>query len=148
MAAGKYNFKIEQGATLDFEVRYTDSNGDPVDFTDYDHARMQIRSDYGGTQIIYLSSSIGGLPPDYGSPDSPTSDGTGLSLSGSSKTEPITSGKIGVYISAQTSSAFTFNEAKYDLELVSGSNDPTTGQFPVVTRLLEGRVKLKKEITI
>ena len=118
MAAGKYNFTIEQGTTLDFEVQYTDSNGDPVDFSHYDHARMQIRSDYGGTQIIYLSSSIGGLPPDYGSPDSPTSDGTGLSLSGSSRIEPITSGKIGVYISAYSSSAFTFNEAKYDLEIV------------------------------
>ena len=82
MSAGKYNFTIEQGTTLDFEVRYTDSNGDPVDFTDYSHARMQIRSDYGGTQIIYLSSSIEGLPYD--------ADGTGLSLSGSNKETPPT----------------------------------------------------------
>ncbi len=140
MSAGKYNFTIEQGTTLDFEVRYTDSNGDPVDFTDYSHARMQIRSDYGGTQIIYLSSSIEGLPYD--------ADGTGLSLSGSNKETPPTSGAIGVYISAASSSAFTFNEAKYDLEIVSGSDDPATGQFPVVTRLLEGRVKLSKEITV
>ena len=140
MAAGKYNFTIEQGATLDFEVRYTDSNGDPVDFTDYDHARMQIRSDFGGTQIIYLSSSVDFLPYD--------ADGTGLSMKGSDKETPLTSGSIGVFISAASSSAFTFNEAKYDLEIVSGSDDPATGQFPVVTRLLEGRVKLSKEITI
>ena len=41
MAAGKYNFTIEQGATVDFEIAYTDSNGDPIDLTGYD-ARMQL----------------------------------------------------------------------------------------------------------
>jgi hypothetical protein len=31
MAAGKYSFVIEQGATTDFELLYKDSNGNPVD---------------------------------------------------------------------------------------------------------------------
>ena len=46
MASGKYTFIIEQGATTDFEVVWTDSAGDRVDLTNY-QARMQIRSDYG-----------------------------------------------------------------------------------------------------
>jgi hypothetical protein len=87
---------------------------------------MQIRSDYGGTLIANLSSSL-------------DSDGTGLNLSGSNGTTPISSGSIGIFISAASSSAFTFSEAKYDLELVQGST---------VTRLLEGKVKLSKNVTV
>ena len=33
MAAGKYSFIIEQGATTDFEVQYKDSSGSPVDLS-------------------------------------------------------------------------------------------------------------------
>ena len=125
MAAGKYSFVIEQGATTDFEVQYKDSEGTPVDLTTY-HARMQVRSDYGGDMICNLSSSL-------------DADGTGLNLSGSSRTTPLSSGSIGIFISAASSSNFDFSEAKYDLELVQGST---------VVRLLEGKVKLSKNITV
>ena len=127
MSAGKCTFIIEQGATTDFEVKWTDANGSPVDLTYYS-ARMQIRSNYGsgGTLYATLSSTL-------------DSDGTGLNLSGSSGTTPLTSGSIGIFISAASSSNFTFTEAKYDLEMVSGS---------YVTRLLEGKVKLSKEVTV
>jgi len=127
MSAGKYTFIVEQGATTDFEIKWTDANGSPVDLTAYD-ARMQIRSDFGSTGTLFaaLSSTL-------------ESDGSGLNLSGSSGTNPLSSGSIGVFISAATSSAFTFTEARYDLELVSGS---------VVTRLLEGKIKLSKEVTV
>ena len=70
-------------------------------------------------------------------------DGTGLNLSGSSGTNPLTSGSIGIFISAASSSAFTFNEARYDLEMVSGS-----GATQYVTRLIQGKVKLSKEVTV
>ena len=30
MAAGKYSFTIEQGATLNFEIQYKDANGNPL----------------------------------------------------------------------------------------------------------------------
>ena len=129
MAAGNYTFTIEQGATTDFEIQWNDSAGDPVDLTNY-HGRMQIRSDYGGTLICTLTSSAVGIPGD--------SDGTGLNLSGSNSAKIPPSGSIGVVISAASSSAFTFDEARYDLELVSGTT---------VTRLLQGKVKLSKEIT-
>jgi len=127
MAAGKYSFIIEQGATTDFEIVWKDSTGTRINLTNY-HARMQIRSGYGSSSILYasLSSSL-------------DSDGTGLNLSGSNGTNPLSSGSIGIFISAASSSAFDFGEAKYDLEVVSGS---------YVTRLIEGKVKLNREVTV
>src|SRR6056300_512918 len=72
--------------------------------------------------------------------------GTGLNMSGSgglSASKPLSSGSIGVYISHVSSSALTFTEASYDLEIVSGSG----GSCPVVTRLIEGKITLSKEVT-
>ena len=129
MAAGKYSFTIEQGATVDFEIAYKDSNGDPIDLTGY-QARMQLRPGPGSPDLyLTLSSSLG-------------EDGTGLNMSGSGELNPPTSGTIGIYISAATSSLLGFDLASYDLEISSGS-----GNNSVVTRLLEGKIKLSKEIT-
>lgn len=125
MAAGRYSFTIEQGTTLDFNVQYLDSNSTPVDLTDYS-GRMQIRPTLTSNDVIITLSS------------SRADDGTGLNFSGSNGTTPPTSGSIGVFISAASSSAFSFNEAVYDLEIYSGS---------IVTRILEGKVKLSKEVT-
>jgi len=127
MAAGKYSFTIEQGSTFNLEVRYKDSNKNPIDLTGYS-GRMQIKSGYADnnpTLYATLSSSL-------------LSDGTGLNFAGSNGTAPATSGSIGIFISAATSSLFTFDKAFYDLELYSGS---------IVTRLLEGQIKLSKEVT-
>ena len=139
MAAGIFNFTIEQGTTVDFEVQYTDSGSNPIDFTDYDHARMQIRQSHGSSVIIYLSSSAGGL---FAGTNSGTGDDTGLSLKGSNNSKPLTSGSIGIFISANNTANFNFDKAQYDLELVSGSGD-----YPIVHRILQGKIKLSKEIT-
>jgi len=131
MAAGRYSFVIEQGATTDFEIQYTDSSGNPVDLTNYT-GKLQIRSTFAqnnGELFLTLSSSL-------------NPDGTGLNFSGSNGSTPPTSGSIGIFISSVTSSALTFNEAKYDLEIYSGSNNS-----PFTIRLLEGNVKLSKEVT-
>ena len=129
MAAGRYSFVIEQGATTDFEVVYQDSGSNPISLANH-QARMQVRStqDVTGTLILTLSSSLGG-------------DGTGLNLSGSNGLTHIESGSIGVKISAHTSSLLDFTEAFYDLEISSGSS------HPVVTRILEGKVQLSKNVT-
>ena len=129
MSAGKYSFTIEQGATLDFELAYKDSDGNPIDLTGY-QGRLQIRPSAGSeTLYITLSSSL-------------DNDGTGLNFSGSSGLNPPTSGTIGIFISANSSSQLDFGEAVYDLELATGSD------YPVVTRLLEGQIKLSKNVTL
>lgn len=127
MAAGKYSFIIEQGSTLNFEIQYKDSTGTPINLTGYS-GKMQIRSDYADnnpTTYITLSSSL-------------ANDGTGLNFSGSNGTTPVSSGSVAIVISAASSSLFTFDNAKYDLELTNGN---------VVTRILEGNIKLNKEVT-
>lgn len=125
MAAGRYSFVIEQGSTLSLELQYKDQNGNPIDLTNY-NGRMQIRPDVASSTVyITLSSSL-------------QADGTGLNFSGSNGTTPPTSGSIGMYISAASSSALTFDQAVYDLEIYSGS---------YVSRILEGQVKLSKEVT-
>jgi hypothetical protein len=129
MAAGRYNFTIEQGATVDFEIAYKDSNENPIDLTDY-QARMQLRpTRESDTIYITLSSSL-------------ATDGTGLNLSGSDGLNPPTSGTIGIYISANSSSMLNFSRAYYDLEIVTGST------YPVVTRLIEGVVNLSDNVTL
>lgn len=134
MAAGKYNFTIEQGATVDFEIQYKDSNNNPVDLTGYS-GRLMIRSNFANstpapTTYLTLSSSR-------------NADGTGLNFSGSTGTNPPTSGSIGIYIAACSSSALRFTTALYDLEIYSGS-----GACPYTVRLLEGQVNLSKEVTV
>jgi len=127
MAAGTYNFTIEQGTTVDFELQYTDVNNSPINLTGYS-GRMQIKSGFANDKpVTYTSLSSSRYP-----------DGTGLNFNGSSGTKPLSSGSIGIYISAVSSSAYTFAKAKYDLELVSGST---------VTRILEGVISLSKEVT-
>ena len=127
MSAGIYNFTIEQGTTVDFEIQYTDVNDLPINLAGYS-GRMQIKSGFANDRpTTYTSLSSSRYP-----------DGTGLNFSGSSGTKPVASGSIGIYISAVSSSAYTFAKAKYDLELVSGST---------VTRILEGTITLSKEVT-
>jgi hypothetical protein len=129
MSAGRYSFTIEQGATLDFELAYKDSDNNPISLEGY-QGRMQIRPSIGSETIyITLSSSL-------------ADDGTGLNFSGSDGLNPITSGTIGVFISANSSSQLDFTEAVYDLEIATGST------YPIVTRLLEGQVQLSKNITL
>jgi hypothetical protein len=122
MAAGRYSFTIEQGSTVDFSIVYKDSTGNPVDLSYY-NSKLQIRTTYGSIPLLTLSSSL-------------NNDGTGLNMSNAS------SGSIGIYIASCTSSLLNFTEAIYDLDIISGS-----GECPVVTRILEGKVRLSKEVT-
>ncbi len=124
MAAGKYSFIIEQGATTNFQINWTDESGSAIDLTGY-QGRMQIRTSYESSPLLSLSSSL-------------KADGTGINLSGSNGTTPLASGSIAVYISAASSSLLEFGEALYDLEMVKANE---------VTRLLEGKVKLSKNVT-
>lgn len=128
MAAGKYSFVIEQGATVNFEIQYKDANNTPIDLSKYT-GRMQLRPAVESSTVYLTLSSSRDI------------DGTGLNFSGSNGTTPPTSGSIGIYISAYSSSLLTFDTAYYDLEITSGS------AYPYTIRLLEGRIKLSKEVT-
>lgn len=125
MAAGRYSFTIEQGSTIQFEIRYRDGANLPVDLSGYG-ARMHVRNTVEASTILLTLSSS--LQP----------DGTGLNMSGSNGTTPVQSGSIGLYISAATSSNLSFDRAVYDLEIHTGGT---------VYRLLQGDVRLSKEVT-
>ena len=126
MAAGQYNFTIEQGATLKKQFTYKDSTGTVVDLNGYD-ARMQIRSTVGASDTIENLTYTG-------------QDGTriaaGLDILPTTGSEA--SGTIELHIHHASSSLYTFDQAVYDLEIQTGS---------IVTRLLQGRIKLSKEVT-
>ena len=123
MAAGKYNFIIQQGSTFKRLIQYTDSNGEPIDLTDYS-ARMQIRPSV-DSETVYVNLT-----------DTIDADGSGILITPKSGTLEIT-------LSAASSSKLSFNgDAVYDLEIYSGS-----GNSVYVARILEGRVKLSKEVT-
>ena len=125
MAAGKYSFIIEQGATTNFQINWNDESGSSGDLSGY-QARMQIRPNIDSSEVLLsLSSSL-------------SADNTGINLSGSNFITPVQSGSIGIYISAHSSSLLSFGEAFYDLEMVKANE---------VTRLLEGKVKLSKNVT-
>jgi hypothetical protein len=125
MAAGRYSFVLEQGATFNIQLDWKDGDSNPIDLTGY-HARMQLRPTVESSEVILsLSSSL-------------DESGSGIFLSGSTNDLPLVSGSVAIYISANTSENLDFNEAYYDLEMVNGAN---------VTRLIEGKVKLSKNVT-
>jgi hypothetical protein len=135
MAAGKYSFVIERGATTEFEIQYKDASNTLVDLSGYT-ARMQIKDARPGesatTYATLTSSLASGM--DY----EKTVSGSFLSLSGSNLTNPLSSGSIGVYIGYGVTDAFTFSKGVYDIELTSGS---------IRTRLLEGNVTVTQQVT-
>ena len=127
MSAGKYALLIEQGATLKLDLAYKDSNNAAINLSGYS-GKLQIKDNYADsatTTYLTLSSSL-------------NADGTGINFSGSSNSISPVSGTIGIVISAVSSSVLTFDTAYYDLEIMSGS---------IVTRLLQGTVKINKEVT-
>lgn len=123
MAAGTYNFTIEQGTTVDKQITWKDPNGNPINLTGFT-ARMQIRSSVSSPTILHEFTTENG----------------GITLGGAT-------GVIHILASATVTAGWSWpaNPSQvlasgvYDLELVS-----PTG---VVTRLIEGTVTLDPEVT-
>jgi hypothetical protein len=125
MLAGKYSFIIQEGATFNLQINWTGDDGNPIDLENY-HARMQIRPTVDSNDVILeLSSSL-------------SADGSGILLNGIRGDMPYNSGSIGIHIAANTTETLKFSEASYDLEMVTDD---------VVIRLLEGKVRLSKNVT-
>ena len=120
MAAGSYNFEIEQG--VDFSKTFTLKNaaGVAINIAGYTF-RMMARNDYGDvTPIISLSTVA---PPG------------GIAIVGNGS-----AGQFTITRTAAATALLNFSVLKYDMEAVS-----TTPV--VVTRLLEGTITLSREIT-
>lgn len=135
MAANTYNFTIEQGATMEFQIQWNNSNNQPISLAGYD-AKMEIRSNYSGSGVTYLtlSSSIGDT---YAF----NSGSAFLSMSGSNLSTPVTSGSIGVYAGYLLTDQLVFTgSAYYDLELTN-----TVTQERI--RLIEGNVNISQQVT-
>ena len=95
MAAGKYSFVIEQGATLNFQIDWTDSDGNPIDLTGY-HARMQVRPTVASeTVIIELTTENGRIT--------------------------LLDNTVTLDISADDTEALPVGAYKYDLEIQTGA---------------------------
>ena len=120
MAAGKYDITIEQGATFTLNLSYKDSAGDVVDLSSSYTSRMKIRESTGGT--IIASTEAGDSPKNTLS--------IALAASGNN---------IIVTMSATNTAALDFDNAVYDLEIITGA---------LIDRIIEGRVFLSKEITV
>ena len=118
MSAGIYNFTIEQGTTFTRTFWYNDSDGDPIDLSGYT-VRMDIKHSYGSEALATYSTGTSHFTIT-------TPDGGSLP------------NQINLVISAAETAALNFTGALYDIELINGD---------IVTRLLQGKIKLSPEVT-
>ena len=109
MAAGRYNIKIEQGATFRFEIVYRDSNSAIVNLTGYT-ARMQIRPIPSSATILVNASTA----------------------NGKIVITPLL-GQIVVSLTATETAALDFTSARYDLEIEASNGTVTRLIEGVVT---------------
>jgi hypothetical protein len=124
MAASKYDFSIEQGSSFKLSLVYKDDNGNPVDLTNW-CARLTWKTNTNITQT-FSTENI-----DYSVYKFII--------------EPVI-GKLTLLIPASTTNTFTFNTAKYDLELQS-DDDLYVGGGKYIIRLLYGNINIVKRFS-
>lgn len=117
---GKLNLKINQGETFRYTLIWKDSNEVLIDLTGA-AARMQVRDSHDSPTVLLSFSS--------NPADNP--DGT-LTMGGAA-------GTIEIYLSAAKTATVTWLSAVYDLEVIETNGD--------VTRLIEGKISVTKEVT-
>ena len=124
MGASQYNFTIEQGSSFKMSLIYKDSNGEPIDITDW-CARLTWRTSANVTQV-FSSDNIDKSLYDF-------------NLEGSL-------GKINLLFPASTTNDFDFGNAKYDLELQSDDDHYNQGGKYVI-RILYGTITIQKRFS-
>ena len=124
MAAGKYDFAIEQGTSFKWSLVYKDSNQNPVNLTGW-CARLIWKTNLNDT-IIFNSDNI--------------------NYSIYKFTIDDINGKIVLLLPANTTNGFLFNLAKYDLELQS-PDDLYNGGGKYTTRIVYGTVSIVKRFS-
>lgn len=126
MAAGKYNFVVEQGSEHTVTFRYKLSGGSYQDLTGW-RIRMSVKDHITDTAYVYQATS-----------DSSEDSGYNQHFTISAQASD-TLGEFSITIPTATTTGFTFNQGVYDLELID-DND-------AVTRLLEGKFKISKQVS-
>jgi len=124
MAASKYDFAIEQGTSFKISLIYKDAEGNPINLTNW-CARLIWKTNTNITQTFSSEN------PDYNVYKF--------------EIDP-SAGKLTLMIPAATTNSFSFNSAKYDLELQS-PDDLYSGGGRYTTRLLFGTVTIVKRFS-
>ena len=117
--ADAYNVVIDQGADWFFNVTYNNSNGTPVNITNYS-AALQLRS-YPDAPTAALSLTSAG--------------GAGITITGAT-------GLVAIHATATQTRAIDEGTYYYDLEITSPAS-PTA----IVTRLIQGQAVVSAEVT-
>lgn len=120
MAASKYDFPIEQGASFRLSLVYKDDANNVIDLTNY-CARLSWKDNCGNTENFT----------------------TGTTNSNYKFTIDGPNGQILLLIDADTTNNYNFNTAKYDLELQSAT-DLYAGGGKETYRILYGTITLVK----
>ena len=102
MAAGYYDFEIEQGADFTLAVNYQDTEKNTIDLSTYSSGRMQIReSSESSSFIIELTNANGRMTLAQSDPN------------------------ITLTLSATETTSLDFDHAVYDLEVVASGGEVT-----------------------
>lgn len=109
MAAGTYDFEIEQGTTFNKEFLYKDVNDDPVNLSGYT-ARMQVRSTVSSADVLLSLTTENGR----------------ITMGGAA-------GTIDLDLTATDTAAITWRRGVYDLEIVSSNGTVTRLLQGVIT---------------
>ena len=133
MAAGIYNFSIEQGTTFRRTFKYKDASGLAIDLALYD-VNMDIRSNIGSSTAILEVNETGATKNGVDS-----TSNTFFTITSASVGTPAN--EFTLFISASTTTSMSFDSAVYDIE-ISDNSSPK-----IVTRILQGKIKLSKEVT-
>jgi hypothetical protein len=119
LAAARHHLVIEQGATFTLQLAWKDEQGQPVDLSGY-HIRAQVRPSAASSTVLLAMDSDAPAPGvSFGALDA--------------------SGVIDITVTATVTAGLDFNSAVYDLEAEAPAG--------YVTRLLEGNMRLSREVT-
>lgn len=121
MSALEYNFEIEQGSSFKLTLVYKDKDGNVIDITDW-CARLMWTTQSGAVQTFTTTNTDFGIYK--------------FELIGAE-------GKLNLMIPAEMTNSYTFDWAKYDLELQSDT-EMYTGSGKNTIRILYGVITLLK----
>jgi len=121
MSALEYNFEIEQGSSFKLTLVYKDKDGNVIDITDW-CARLIWTTQSGTVQTFTTTNTDFGIYK--------------FELVGAE-------GKLNLMIPAEMTNSYTFDWAKYDLELQSDTEMYTGGGKNTI-RILYGVITLLK----